>query len=273
MQRLLVSVITPAFNAEETLPYSIESVLNQTLASFEMIVIDDASTDYTRSIAEYYAGLDSRITIVHNQRNSRMGPIQWEPRNDGLRIATGNLIAYLDADNTWRPEFLERLASILSSDASIQLVHCDSCNHYSAKEKKLVVRRDARKLVSEGETWTVFSHDDLDVNTLGSEQYVDTNEIVHRASVFEALGSLWHTYHPHRAEINRQQGGLRPFRRHNDLELFERIVAEFGAKSVFHLKEVHVDFFYPSCARPRHPISKLMIWKCSHRNVSLGSEQ
>jgi len=254
----LVSVVMPAFNAEATLPFAIESVLNQSHSHLEVIVVDDASTDSTGAIARYYSRLDDRVALLTNPRNSREGPIEWEPRNDALRVANGEAIAYLDADNEWRRDFLRLLLATLLGDPNLQLVHCDSCNHYSPEETERSIAQDGRKLVSRGNTWTVFSHDELDVTKLGWEQYVDTNEMLHRSSIFERLHSLWRTTHPQRCEINQRQGGVRPNRRHNDLDLFQRVLAEFGMTAVRHVKDVLVDFYYPSYERRRHPITELV---------------
>ena len=250
----LISVITPVYNSQDVLPYAIESVLRQTHEHLELIIVDDASTDGSAWIAEHYARKDSRITVLHNPRNSRNGPIEWEPRNDGLRVATGTFIAYLDADNEWRPTFLAVLATVLLADPHLQLAHCNSCNYYSAAEKKRTVAIDGRSLQSEGEQWTVFSNGLLDVGALGSTQYVDTNEMVHRSSIFEALNGLWNTRHPRRDLINRHQGHIRPMRRHNDLDLFERVVANYGQSAVQQIDDVLVDFYYPSFPRPLHPL-------------------
>ncbi|HET7500943.1 MAG TPA: glycosyltransferase family A protein, partial [Kofleriaceae bacterium] len=242
----------PAYNVEHTLGYAIDSVLAQSVGDLELIIVDDASTDATPEIANGYAARDSRVIVISNPRNSRQGPVQWESRNDGLRIANGQYIAYLDADNAWHPSFVERLAGILEARADLQLVHCDSRNFYSPEHCAAVIAIDKRNLLAHGDSWTIFSYAELDVAQLGIEQYVDTNEMMHRTSVFHGLKALWSTEHPRRAEVNRHQGGKYPYRRHNDLDLFERIVAVYGLASVYHLREPHVDYYYPSFARPPH---------------------
>lgn len=248
-----VSVVMPAYNCACVLPFAIESVLAQTLEDWELILVDDASVDATLPVMQAYARADARIRVLRNERNSRAGPIEWEPRNDGLRVARGALIAYLDADNAWRPHLLERLSSVLLSNDGLQCVYCDSCNHYSEEEARRVAAADPRPLTARGRTWTVFSTGPLDPDRLGVEQYVDTNEIMHRASTFTRLDALWRTRHPHRDAINARQGRRCPYRRHNDLDLVERILAAYGPGSVAHVPEVHVDFYYPSAARLPHP--------------------
>ena len=249
-----VSVIMPAYNAARTLPFAVESVLCQSLSDFELIIVDDASSDLTVEIIRHYLLIDHRVKCVRNAKNSRQGPVEWEPRNDGLALATAPVIAYLDADNVWSPRFLETMNGVLAKNSRLQLAHCDSRNHYSAAEKTAVVARDKRQLVMEGGDWTVFSHAGLEVSQLGVSQYIDTNEIVHRTSVFRRLNSLWNTAHPRRVEINAGQSNSRPDRRHNDLDLVERILKEFGVGSVYHHAGVLVDFYYPSCPREQHPL-------------------
>lgn len=245
----LVSVIMPAYNRADVIPFAIQSVVAQTMSDWELILVDDASEDSTLDIMRAYASADPRIRVVLNKSNSRRGPIEWEPRNDGLKLARGTLIAYLDADNTWRPKFLERLAGVLLAHPELELVYCDSCNHYSPEEARVVIARDSRNLVDSGPTWTVFSNGEFDPAQLGYEQYVDTNEMMHRTSTFSGLDTLWRTRHPNRAQINQRQSKRCPYRRHNDLDLVERIIQSFGLESIRHISEVHVDFYYPSAER------------------------
>lgn len=109
----LVSVITPCYNGERYLAETIESVLGQTYANWEMIVIDDGSTDRSADIAAAYAARDSRIQLL-TQSNAGAACA----RNAGIRQARGRYIALLDADDVWEPVFLERqLAFMEEKDA------------------------------------------------------------------------------------------------------------------------------------------------------------
>ena len=89
-----ISVILPIYNMEEYLKYSLDSVLEQTLNNIEIICINDGSTDNSLSILQEYAKKDKRIKII-NQNNSGSGIA----RNNGLNIATGEYIAFLDPDD------------------------------------------------------------------------------------------------------------------------------------------------------------------------------
>ncbi|MGA3307245.1 MAG: glycosyltransferase family A protein [Xanthobacteraceae bacterium] len=239
----------PTYNSESSLLFAVESVLCQTLCDFQLIIVDDASCDGTADLLRWYCGKDDRIAVVTNTRNSRNGHIEWEPRNDGLKLAQGSLIAYLDDDNTWEPTFLEVMTAVLFDNPTVMLCYCNSRNFYSPYEKSRAVRQDARVLVAEGGDWAVFSDSDFTTGNFGRTGYIDTNAMVHRASVFRRLSSLWRTWHPNRCEINRAQGAVRPDRRHNDLDFAERIVAEFGRDAVLHCPQVLINFYYPSYNR------------------------
>lgn len=89
-----VSAIIPAYNVENYLKVCIESILNQTLKEFEIIIVDDGSTDRTPEILEEYAQKDSRIKVI-TQTNQKQGAA----RNRGLEIAKGEYITFIDADD------------------------------------------------------------------------------------------------------------------------------------------------------------------------------
>jgi len=96
-----VSVIVPAYNALRYISQTIESVLEQTFTDFELLIIDDGSTDNTLEIAKDYELSDRRIQVL-SQTNQGVSAT----RNHGVRIAKGKYIAFLDADDIWLPEKL-----------------------------------------------------------------------------------------------------------------------------------------------------------------------
>lgn len=100
----LVSIITPAYNASRFILETIKSVKDQTYANWEMLIIDDCSTDDTRRIVEEQSRLDQRIHLIAAPQNG--GPAK--ARNLGLQKAKGRYIAFLDSDDLWLPEKLER---------------------------------------------------------------------------------------------------------------------------------------------------------------------
>lgn len=102
MQDNLVSIVTPLWNGEKFLAETIESVLKQTYTDWEMIIINDGSTDNGPAIAQAYANKDSRIKVFSQENGGSSSA-----RNNGIRRANGRYIALLDADDLWEPYFLE----------------------------------------------------------------------------------------------------------------------------------------------------------------------
>jgi teichuronic acid biosynthesis glycosyltransferase TuaG len=100
----LVSIIMPAFNAERFIAESIRSALAQTFGDFELLVVDDASTDQTCLIVAELARSDSRIRLLRVERNS--GPAA--ARNRAIEVASGRYISFLDSDDRWLAHKLER---------------------------------------------------------------------------------------------------------------------------------------------------------------------
>lgn len=99
-----VSVIMPAYNAEKTVAQAINSVTGQTFGDFELIVIDDCSKDNTVGVIEDLAKNDERIVLLKNETNSGVA----KTRNYGVSMAKGELIAFLDSDDMWRADKLEK---------------------------------------------------------------------------------------------------------------------------------------------------------------------
>lgn len=100
----LVSIITPLFNAEAFILKTIGSVQDQTYQNWEMIIVDDCSTDNGATLVKEKAKNDKRIKIVCNDSNLGSG----ESRNKGIELAKGKYISFLDADDQWLPFKLER---------------------------------------------------------------------------------------------------------------------------------------------------------------------
>lgn len=99
-----VSVIIPVYNTEPFLKDCLESVANQTFRDFEVIVIDDGSTDRGLALAEKFAKRDSRFKVFHQENRGLSGA-----RNTGIEKASAPWITFLDSDDLWHPQFLERL--------------------------------------------------------------------------------------------------------------------------------------------------------------------
>lgn len=98
----LVSIIMPSYNTAKYICESIESVMSQTYKNWELIIVDDCSTDDTDSIVAHYLS-DKRINYIKNEKNSGAAV----SRNRALREAKGRWIAFLDSDDLWMPDKLE----------------------------------------------------------------------------------------------------------------------------------------------------------------------
>ena len=108
-----VSIVVPVYNAEAYLDECLGSVAGQTFARWEAILVDDGSSDGSLGIARAYARRDARFRVVGLGQNSG----QSAARNKGLSLATGDYVAFLDADDWWEPDFLQRhLAAIEGYD-------------------------------------------------------------------------------------------------------------------------------------------------------------
>jgi len=92
-----VSIITPCYNAEPYIEETIKSVLEQTYKNWELIIIEDGSTDKSREIIQTYRQHDSRIRLINNSENIGVA----QSRNKGIEISCGEYIAFLDSDDIW----------------------------------------------------------------------------------------------------------------------------------------------------------------------------
>ena len=126
-----VSVILPTYNRADIIPRAIKTVLRQTMPDFELFVIDDASTDNTESVVRSFE--DPRIryikrTVNHLELYHETGESD-NPRNDGLKQAVGQYIAYLDSDDMYRTDFLEVMSEFMDEHPDVGLAYCDAIWH------------------------------------------------------------------------------------------------------------------------------------------------
>ncbi len=126
-----VSVILPVYNVGKYLRQSLESLLNQTLKEIEIICVNDGSTDDSYNILEEYKEKDNRIKVIHKE-NKGTGAA----RNDGLRIASGECIGFVDPDDWVKPNMFERLYSLIKEkDLDIAMCMPDGYDEKNAVNK------------------------------------------------------------------------------------------------------------------------------------------
>jgi teichuronic acid biosynthesis glycosyltransferase TuaG len=115
-----VSVITPVYNGEKYLEATILSVLNQSFKDFEFLLIDHASTDSSPAIMQRYKAQDDRIQIIRLDIN-KGGPAY--PRNEGLKVARGEYVAFVDADDVWKENKLQIQTDYLDANPQIDMLY------------------------------------------------------------------------------------------------------------------------------------------------------
>ena len=113
----LISIIMPAYNASRYIAESIESVLAQSYTNWELLIVDDGSTDNTASVINTFTKNDARIQYLHQNRGR-----QGKARNLAIRKSAGELIAFLDADDSWLPCKLQLQWQVLSARPDIDLI-------------------------------------------------------------------------------------------------------------------------------------------------------
>ena len=116
----LVSVIIPAYNVERYIKEALDSVFSQTYQHFEVIVVNDGTPD-TPALEQILQPYLDRIVYLKQENRGLSGA-----RNTGLRAATGDLVALLDADDIWLPDYLDKQVTYLRENPDKDLVYCNA---------------------------------------------------------------------------------------------------------------------------------------------------
>ena len=121
-----VSIIVPAYNIEKYIGNCLDSIIGQSFKSFELILVDDGSTDGTSKICDSYAKKDKRIVVVH-QHNGGLS----SARNTGLKLCRGEYISFVDGDDIVRRDYLKTMVNLMENYG------CDivECNYNKINEK------------------------------------------------------------------------------------------------------------------------------------------
>ena len=161
----LVSVVMPAWNRADRIASAIRSVLAQSHRRLELLIVDDGSTDGTDEIAAAYLG-DPRVRLIRGEHHGVSAA-----RNLGLAAATGEIVAYLDSDNSWKSWFLDVMVLLMTSEG----LDCA----YSG----IALRDEFNQL-------TGYRGDDFDWDACLAENYVDLNAFCHRRTLVAETGSF-----------------------------------------------------------------------------------
>lgn len=115
----LVSVIMPVFNREKSLSVALDSVANQTFSDWEVVVVDDCSSDNSAEVA-LRVGPPSKVRVIRHVKNSGT----TAARNTGLLAARGRYVSFLDSDDSWYPNKLKRQVQLIQADPNPEMVLC-----------------------------------------------------------------------------------------------------------------------------------------------------
>jgi len=159
----LVSIITPSYNSLRFISQTIESVLSQTYKNWEMIIVDDVSPDNSNEIIEEYIKKDSRIKLIKLEKNS--GPAV--ARNRAIEEAKGRYIAFLDADDLWHPNKLEKQIAFMNENnlsftySSYELIDEEGNDLGSFKTKEKITYSEMLKTSSVGCLTAIYDTEKL----------------------------------------------------------------------------------------------------------------
>jgi len=141
-----ISVIMAVYNTQTFLAEAVESILNQTFKDFELIIINDCSTDNSPKIINAYLEKDKRVVLINNKLNK--GPAY--SRNEGIKKARGKYIAIMDSDDTALPERLEKQRAFLENNQDIFLIGSgwyDVDENGVHRKKRIPVKNANKKLL------------------------------------------------------------------------------------------------------------------------------
>ena len=152
----LISVIVPMYNVEKYLKQCLDSILQQTYSNLEIILIDDGSTDGCYKIAEEYAKKDKRIKVLH-QKNQGISIA----RNNGIEIASGKYIAFVDSDDYLEKDMYETLYNICKKyNADMAVVGINKVHDKEGRIEKLE-SDNYEKIMSKQDAYKIMINDDL----------------------------------------------------------------------------------------------------------------
>ncbi|PDY48206.1 glycosyltransferase family 2 protein [Bacillus pseudomycoides] len=136
VEKPLVSVIIPTFNREGIIERAINSVLKQTYSHFELIIVDDASADHTPEIISKYS--DERLRYIRLEENTK----GTKPRNVGIKESKGEFIAFLDSDDEWLPNKLEKQINYIGEFSDQDILCFTGLIRKNDKQTKLIVNKE-----------------------------------------------------------------------------------------------------------------------------------
>ena len=174
----LVSIVIPLYNSENFIRETISSVLQQTYANWELMVVDDVSSDGGPEIVAEFSKIDSRIQLFKASKNYG-GPAG--PRNLGIRKAKGEFVAFLDSDDLWLPQKLALQVKFMLENPDIDVVGTNAVIIPQGSSNALLMFKNKR-----------LTYSDLLRAPLGllGKTYIINSSVLMRRSAIEAIGEI-----------------------------------------------------------------------------------
>jgi glycosyltransferase involved in cell wall biosynthesis len=143
-----LSIIIPVYRVETTLNRCVESVLNQNLDDFEVILVDDGSPDNCPQMCDAWAEKDSRIQVIHKSNGGLS-----DARNAGIEKAQGSYITFVDSDDYIAPDTYQPLFAILAYKADVDIIEYPVFEHYGSKKQHLLAFPSDKEYTDMDEYW------------------------------------------------------------------------------------------------------------------------
>jgi len=211
----LVSIITPCYNTELYIEETIKSVLVQTYKNWEMIIIEDGSTDKSRGIIQSYVRQDSRIRLINNSENIGVA----QSRNKGIEVASGEYIAFLDSDDVWLENKLMLQLNIMQKEnvylcySAYDIIDSKGNILSNFKIRKQVSYKDMLKTSSMGTLTTIYNAKVLGkyyFENIGHEDYAMKLQILKTIPYAKGVNQTLARYrvHSQSLSVNKFQAAL-----------------------------------------------------------------
>ncbi|OGM60207.1 hypothetical protein A2955_04055 [Candidatus Woesebacteria bacterium RIFCSPLOWO2_01_FULL_37_19] len=170
-----VSVIIPTYNRRLVIGRAIKSVLNQTYNDYELIIVDDGSSDGTRELIQEYAEKDKRIKYVYQENRGASSA-----RNFGIKQSLGEYLAFLDSDNEWLSDFLETMVSVFKNRKSLLMAYCSENLFLTSEDRDINGKIIARRVRAE----------EYNPAKLLKTNYIDINCVILKRELYDNLGGF-----------------------------------------------------------------------------------
>lgn len=190
-ENLKISIIIPIYNADDYIEKCVNSILNQTYKNYEIILIDDGSTDNSLAICNNYASKNENIKVIHIENG---GPSR--ARNIGIKNASGEYILFIDADDVIKNDMIEKLV-LICDDADVVMCSYYQCKNYQKLDKDKIVfdHKLGNNIFKEGQIKNIFVKGFYTNNIVGlwsmwnklyKRNFIKKNDIILNESLIRA---------------------------------------------------------------------------------------